>query len=162
RVRRARRSPARRRPLLPPGAPWARPHVGPTGLTAASSQDPPRSGESVRVEQAFTARRSVMVASRPSPPGKGNGMTPRGIASRAGVWSAQHRKMAIWGWIAFVLIAFMVGGAVGTKTLEHSDGSVGESGRADRTIADAAPEYAQEMVLVQSSAATANEPSFRA
>ncbi|MGE5235064.1 MAG: MMPL family transporter [Acidobacteriota bacterium] len=78
------------------------------------------------------------------------------------MWSAQHRKIAIWGWIAFVVIAFMIGGAVGTKTLEPSQGSVGESGRADRTIADAAPEYAQEMVLIQSARATAADPAFRA
>ena len=56
----------------------------------------------------------------------------------------------------------MVGGAVGTKTLEHTEGSVGESGRADRAIADAAPEYAQEMVLIQSGRGTASEPAFRA
>ena len=35
-----------------------------------------------------------------------NGITPRGLASRAGMWSAQHRKTAIWGWLAFVVIAF--------------------------------------------------------
>ena len=29
-----------------------------------------------------------------------------GLAARAGRWSAQHRKKAIWGWLAFVLIAF--------------------------------------------------------
>jgi uncharacterized membrane protein YdfJ with MMPL/SSD domain len=89
-------------------------------------------------------------------------MTPRGIAARAGVWSAQHRKLAIWGWLAFVLLALFIGGAVGTRTLEHTEGSVGESGRADQTIADAAPEYAQEMVLIESSGATAADPAFRA
>ena len=89
-------------------------------------------------------------------------MTPRGLASRAGVWSAQHRKTAIWGWLAFVVIALMIGGAVGTKTLEHTQIGVGESGRADQAIADAAPEHAQEMVLIQSTGATAGDPAFRA
>ena len=28
------------------------------------------------------------------------------FAARAGRWSAQHRKKAIWGWIAFVVVAF--------------------------------------------------------
>jgi RND superfamily putative drug exporter len=88
--------------------------------------------------------------------------TPRGLASRAGVWSARHRKTAIWGWLAFVILALMIGNAVGTRTLEHTEGSVGESGRADQAIADAAPEYAQEMVLIQSSTATASDPAFRA
>src|SRR5690349_22784901 len=82
------------------------------------------------------------------------GNTPRGIASRAGVWSAQHRKLAIWGWLVFVVLAMFIGSSAGTKTLEHSQGSVGESGRADRTIANAAPEYAQEMVLVRNARAT--------
>ncbi len=71
-------------------------------------------------------------------------------------------RLAIWGWLAFVVLAMFIGSAVGTKTLEHTDGSVGESGRADQTIADAAPEYAQEMVLIQSGSATAADPAFRA
>src|SRR5207244_3467126 len=37
----------------------------------------------------------------------------RALAARAGRWSAQHRKKAIWGWLAFALIAFMIGGALG-------------------------------------------------
>src|SRR5436190_23906598 len=90
------------------------------------------------------------------------GVTPRSLAARAGRWSAHHRKKAIWGWLAFVIVAFMIGGAAGTKTLEHSQTGVGESGRADRTVAAAAPEHAQEMVLIQSARATAGDPSFRA
>ena len=43
----------------------------------------------------------------------------RSIAARAGRWSATHRKTAIWGWLAFVVVAFAIGGAVGTKTLQH-------------------------------------------
>src|SRR5690349_20282007 len=101
-------------------------------------------------------------ASRFEPESRSSSSSPRGLASRAGVWSSQHRKTAIWGWIAFVVIAFLIGGAAGTKTLEHSQGSVGESGRADRTIANAAPEFAQEMVLIQSSGTTAADPRFRA
>jgi uncharacterized membrane protein YdfJ with MMPL/SSD domain len=89
-------------------------------------------------------------------------MTPRGIAARAGVWSAKHRKTAIWGWLAFVILALLIGTAVGTRALEHTEGSVGESGRADQAIADAAPEYAQEIVLIQSASATAGQPQFRA
>ena len=89
------------------------------------------------------------------PPHEHPSSGPRGIASRAGVWSAKHRKTAIWGWLAFVFLALAIGNAVGTKTLEHTQTGVGESGRADQTIADAAPEHAQEMVLIQSSGATA-------
>jgi uncharacterized membrane protein YdfJ with MMPL/SSD domain len=88
--------------------------------------------------------------------------TPRGLASRAGAWSARHRKLAIWGWLGFVVVAMAIGNAVGTRTLEHTEGNVGESGRADQAVADAAPQYAQEMVLIQSSGATASDPAFRA
>ena len=102
------------------------------------------------------ARRLVALDEDPSRAG------PRGFASRAGVWSAKHRKTAIWGWLAFVVIAFMIGGATGTKALEHTQTGVGESGRADQTIADAAPEHAQEMVLIQSTGSTAADPAFRA
>src|SRR2546430_12513728 len=88
--------------------------------------------------------------------------TPRGLASRAGVWSAQHRKTAIWGWLAFVVLVVLIGSSGGTKALEHTQTGVGESGRADKAIRNAAPEYAQEMVLIQSSGATASDPAFRA
>ena len=54
----------------------------------------------------------------------------------------------------------MIGGAIGTKTLEHTQTGVGESGRADQTIADAAPEHAQEMVLIQSTGSTAGRPGL--
>src|SRR5262245_41922655 len=103
-----------------------------------------------------------MSASRPPQSGPSGETAVRGLASRAGVWSAQHRKLAIWGWLAFVVVALGIGGAVGTKTLEHTEGSVGDSGRADQAIADAAPEYAQELVLIQSSGTTAADPRFRA
>ena len=81
------------------------------------------------------------------------------IAARMGRWSAQHRKTAIWGWIAFVVVAFMAGSAVGTKTLDNAHLGVGESGRANRTIDAAYPKSADEMVLVQS--ATQNVDSLR-
>ena len=79
-----------------------------------------------------------------------------------GRWSAQHRKTAIWGWLAFVIVAFMIGGAVGTKTLDNAHGEVGESGRADRTVDAAYPKSADEMVLVQSATENANGLRFRA
>ena len=33
-----------------------------------------------------------------------------GLAARAGRWSAQHRRKAIFGWLAFVIVAFGLGG----------------------------------------------------
>ena len=86
----------------------------------------------------------------------------RSIAARAGRWSATHRKTAIWGWLAFVVVAFAIGGAVGTKTLQPDQLGVGESGRADHTIEGAFQRSADELVLIQSDTATATDPSFRA
>jgi uncharacterized membrane protein YdfJ with MMPL/SSD domain len=85
----------------------------------------------------------------------------RSIAARAGHWSATHRKIAIWGWLAFVIAAVMAGSAVGTKTLDQNNSGVGESGRAERTIDDAFPKKANEQVLVQSATQRADSPQFR-
>ncbi len=52
----------------------------------------------------------------------------RNIAARAGRWSAQHRKTALLGWIAFVVLAFVIGGKIGTNTLTPEQSGVGESG----------------------------------
>jgi RND superfamily putative drug exporter len=65
-----------------------------------------------------------------------------------GRWSAQHRKKAIWGWIAFVVIAFAVGNAVGTKQPTHDD-YVGQSGQADKLFADHFADKDSEQVIVQ-------------
>jgi uncharacterized membrane protein YdfJ with MMPL/SSD domain len=73
-----------------------------------------------------------------------------GLAGRAGRWSAQHRKTAIWGWIAFVVAAIVIGGGLGTKTLTDSQSGVGESGAASKTLEKAFPQGADESVLVQS------------
>src|SRR5947209_10268279 len=87
---------------------------------------------------------------------------PLPLAARAGRWSAQHRKKAIWGWLAFALVAFMLGGALGTKTQTNAQSGVGESGQAARTIDNAFPKHQVEQVLVQSNHATAHDPSFAA
>jgi uncharacterized membrane protein YdfJ with MMPL/SSD domain len=72
-----------------------------------------------------------------------------GLAGRAGRWSAAHRKTAIWGWIAFVVAAIVVGGALGTKTLSDGQSGVGESGAAERTLEGAFAQGADEQVIVQ-------------
>ncbi len=89
-------------------------------------------------------------------------MSSRNFAARAGRWSARHRKAAILGWIAFVIAAFALGNAVvGTQSTSDDDGP-GESGRAERILADAFPDHAQESVLVSSRSARASDPAFRA
>ena len=86
----------------------------------------------------------------------------RNIAARAGRWSARHRKAAILGWLAFVLIAVVAGTAIGTKTLDQNETGVGESGRADKTLYEAFPKQAGESVLVQSKSLEASDPRFEA
>jgi uncharacterized membrane protein YdfJ with MMPL/SSD domain len=87
----------------------------------------------------------------------------RNLAARMGRWSAQHRKKAVLGWLAFVISAIVIGGAIGTKTLEDEDQGVGESRRTDQILADAFPaESADESVLVQSTNGLhARDPQFR-
>src|SRR5919197_6329373 len=76
--------------------------------------------------------------------------TPRNIAARAGRWSAQHRKAAILGWLAFVLFAFAIGKAIGTDQLGNSQTSrTGESGRADAVLRSTFKRNYSEQVLVQ-------------
>jgi len=80
-----------------------------------------------------------------------------------GRWSAQHRKMAIFGWLAFVLVAAFIGmSAIPTETLKDQEAGVGESGRADKAAFNAFPEKATEAVLVQNSKLEATDPAFRA
>ena len=85
------------------------------------------------------------------------------LAARAGRWSAQHRKTAILGWLAFVAIAFVIGGAVGTQTLAQEDMGNGSSRVADQARADTFPKEAGESILVQAKGEQrATDPAFRA
>ena len=89
-------------------------------------------------------------------------MPAKNFAARAGRWSAAHRKTAIFGWLAFVIVAFVIGGKVGTQTLAEKDLGVGDSGRATKIVDKAFPEVAGEQVFVQSKTQKATDPGFRA
>jgi RND superfamily putative drug exporter len=80
-----------------------------------------------------------------------------------GRWSARHRKIAIFGWLAFVVAAFALGTAVGMKTIDDTDRNVGEARKADHIIRDAgfSLEEQSEYVLVQSKTATVDDPAFK-
>jgi RND superfamily putative drug exporter len=86
------------------------------------------------------------------------------VAARMGRWSARHRKIAIWGWLAFVIASFVVGMAVGLRTIDESDYNVGEARRGDHIIRDGgfAVDEQSEFVLVESETANAKDPEFRA
>jgi uncharacterized membrane protein YdfJ with MMPL/SSD domain len=86
----------------------------------------------------------------------------RNLAARAGRWSAHHRKKAIFGWLAFVILAVVVGGSFGTKTLDNGDFGIGESGRADKVVSAHFEDKGAESVLVQSrDGARTTDPRFR-
>lgn len=89
---------------------------------------------------------------------------PRGIAARAGGWSAQHRWAAVGIWVLFVLLAMVAGSAAGTVELKDSDQLKGETTQASRITEDAGVEEpAGETVLVQARNDTskATDPEFR-
>ena len=80
-------------------------------------------------------------------------MQSRNPAARVGRWSAQHRKTAILGWIAFVVLAAVLGGKVGQNDLDDSARGNGESKRGDMIVEAAGfPDQAGERVLVQGKA----------
>src|SRR6478735_1367792 len=92
-------------------------------------------------------------------------MPKRNLAARAGHWSARHRKTAIFGWLAFVVIAFVLGGAIGTKTLADEDTGNGESRLADTAISKADfPDSDDEQVLItaRDEDLKAGDPAFNA
>jgi uncharacterized membrane protein YdfJ with MMPL/SSD domain len=91
-----------------------------------------------------------------------SGVKTRNIAARAGRWSARHKRLAVIGWLAFVVLAYMVGNNVGTDTLSNEEAAVGESGKAARVVAGAYPKEIDESVLIQSKALTAEKPVYRA
>jgi uncharacterized membrane protein YdfJ with MMPL/SSD domain len=86
------------------------------------------------------------------------------IAARMGRWSASHWKTAVFGWLAFVVAALLIGSVVGTKQIEQEDASVGQSHKADKILQKGFPQAdpQTEIVLIQSTARTADHPEFRA
>jgi uncharacterized membrane protein YdfJ with MMPL/SSD domain len=84
------------------------------------------------------------------------------LAARMGRWSAGHWKTATFGWLGFVVVAFMLGGMVGTKTIDPNTSGPGESGRADRILDAGFKQPAGESVLIQSQTVKAGDTEFRA
>jgi uncharacterized membrane protein YdfJ with MMPL/SSD domain len=84
------------------------------------------------------------------------------LAGRMGRWSARHRKKAIFGWLAFVVVAFAAGILSGTTKIEPATSGVGESGRVDRILHEEFEQPAGESVLVQSESLTVEDPAFAA
>ena len=86
----------------------------------------------------------------------------RNVAARAAHWSAEHRKTAIWGWIAFVAVAVLLGNAVGKNTIQGADLFSGESGKAEKALYDSGLRPNDEAVLVQSGELVVADRAFTA
>jgi uncharacterized membrane protein YdfJ with MMPL/SSD domain len=84
------------------------------------------------------------------------------FAARVGRWSARHWKTAVFGWLAFVLVAYALGTLVGTNSLSVNEPGPGESGRVQQILNDEFEQPAKELVLVQSSSLTATSAGFHA
>jgi uncharacterized membrane protein YdfJ with MMPL/SSD domain len=84
------------------------------------------------------------------------------LAARMGRWSASHWKTATFGWLAFVLAAFAIGGAVGTKNVDPNAAGPGESGRMNKILDAGFKQPAGESVLIQSESARVSDPAFTA
>jgi uncharacterized membrane protein YdfJ with MMPL/SSD domain len=82
------------------------------------------------------------------------------LAARAGRWSAAHWKTATFGWIAFVLVAVVLGSVVGTKSLSDNEGVPGESGRMEKILDESFQRPAGETVLIQSDTLTTDSRAF--
>jgi uncharacterized membrane protein YdfJ with MMPL/SSD domain len=84
------------------------------------------------------------------------------LAARMGRWSAGHWKTATFGWLAFVIVAFALGGLVGTKEIDPNTAGPGQSGHMDRILDVGFKQPAGESVLIESSSSRASDPVFRA
>jgi RND superfamily putative drug exporter len=89
-------------------------------------------------------------------------MQRRNLTARAATWSARHRRIAILGWMAFVVAAVVLGSVIGTKHIDSNNNGVGESARADQIINAKFPQYSGEQVLIQSNKLTVRDPRFQA
>jgi uncharacterized membrane protein YdfJ with MMPL/SSD domain len=84
------------------------------------------------------------------------------LAARMGRWSADHWKTATFGWLAFVIVAFGLGGLAGMKSIDPNAPGPGQSGRMDRILDAGFKRPADESVLVQSRSLSATDPAFKA
>lgn len=88
----------------------------------------------------------------------------RGLAARAGGWSARHRWAAVGIWVLFVVLAMGIGSAAGRVDVNEGDQLKGETHTAATIIDDAGiKQPAGETILIQSKDAsvTSTDSEFR-
>jgi uncharacterized membrane protein YdfJ with MMPL/SSD domain len=87
---------------------------------------------------------------------------PNNVAARMGRWSADHWKTATFGWLAFVVVAFALGGLVGMKTIDPNAAGPGESGRMDKILDAGFKQPAGESVFIEHPSLRTTDPAFTA
>jgi RND superfamily putative drug exporter len=93
----------------------------------------------------------------------GRAMTPDNLTARAARWSAAHRRTAVLGWLAFVLVAFAIGSAAGFVFMKDEEFGIGDSHGAEKVLAREFPtERAAEQVLIQSRGGQLDRRELRA
>lgn len=84
----------------------------------------------------------------------------RNLAAALGGWSARHRMTAILGWLLFVVLASVLGGAAGQVTMEDHEQGTGQSARAVQILTDAGVEDPDHETVLLSGVA-ADSPEMR-
>ncbi|TDC81196.1 MMPL family transporter, partial [Actinomadura sp. 7K507] len=85
----------------------------------------------------------------------------RNLAATLGGWSARHRLAAILGWLVFVVLATLLGGAAGQITMEDHEKGAGQSARAERIVSEAGiDDPDQETVLIYGGTHAAGSPEM--
>lgn len=96
-------------------------------------------------------------------PNNSSTQTPNNLAARAGRWSAKHRRVAIIGWFAFVVLAVYAGGQIGQQNIEDIDQYDGESRVAEQLLLDNFEEDpANESLIVESKQYRVGDPQYDA
>jgi RND superfamily putative drug exporter len=87
---------------------------------------------------------------------------PNNLAARMGRWSAYHWKTATFGWLAFVIVVFALGGMAGTKSIDPNEPGPGESGRMERILDEGFKQPVDESVFIQNGSLRVADPGFTA
>jgi uncharacterized membrane protein YdfJ with MMPL/SSD domain len=84
------------------------------------------------------------------------------LAARMARWSAHHRKIAIFGWLAIAIVLFAISIASPLKTIVFETSGPGESGRADTILYEDFKQPGGESILIQHPTLRATSPAFKA
>ena len=88
-------------------------------------------------------------------------MQPQNLAGRAGRWSARHWSWALFCWLAFAILAVVLGSAAGHVQMKDSEYASGEAAKGLELLSQGGlVQPARENVLVQSRRYNVSDPVF--